>query len=75
MSKFVDQEIDPEHVWINISEGKIVLAAVLASHGVLFRGIYKLEDELISTVKDIVDLAKEDKNIRFYVLEKVKEEV
>lgn len=78
MSKFVNQEIDPEHVWINISKGKIVRAAVLSSIDTkcynLVTGVYKLEKELISTVQEMVRLAKEGKNIRFYILEEVKED-
>lgn len=71
MSKqvFVNSEITPDHVWINISKGKTVRAAVLAGCGNIYRGVYKLEDELISTVKKMVDLAKEGGNIRFYVIE------
>jgi len=78
MSKFVNQEIDPEHVWINISKGKIVKAAVLLSIDTgrynLVKGVYKLEDEAVSAVQEMVRLAKEGKNIRFYILEEVKED-
>lgn len=78
MSKFVNQEIDPEHVWINISKGKIVRAAVLSSIDTrrynLVTGVYKLEKELISTVQEMVRFAKEGENIRFYILEEVKED-
>ena len=73
MSKtvFVNQEIDPDHVWINISKGKTVRAAVLAGCGKIYRGVYKLEDEIISTVKEMIRCAEEGENIRFYVLEEV----
>lgn len=80
MSKFVNQEIDPKHVWINISEGKIVRAAVLLSvltktgFSNINMGIYKLEDETISTVKEMVRCAEEGQNIRFYIIEEVKED-
>lgn len=80
MSKFINQEIDPEHVWINISKGKIVRAAVLIS--VLNRsgfsntsmGVYKLGNESVDHVKEMVRLAKEGENIRFYVIEEVRED-
>lgn len=74
MSKFVNQEIDPEHVWINISKGKTVRAAVLIACGNIHRGVYKLEDEILSTVKEMVRWAKEGGNIRFYIIEEVKED-
>lgn len=73
MSKWVNQEINPEHVWINISKGKKVLAAVLVSmysgHINIVRGVYKLEDEAVGTVKEMVKCAEESGNIRFYILE------
>jgi len=76
MSKFVNQEIDPEHVWINISKGKLVKAAVLLSIDTgrynLVKGVYKLEDEAVRSVNEMVRLAKEGENIRFYILEEVK---
>lgn len=80
MSKYVNFEIDPDHVWINISEGNIVRAAVLLSiltnsgFSNINMGIYKIEDESIGTVKEMVRCAKEGKNIRFYILEEVKED-
>ena len=78
MSKWVNQEINPEHVWINISKGKTVRAAVLVSeysgHTNIVRGVYKLEDESISTVKEMVKCAEKSGNIRFYILELVEEE-
>lgn len=75
MSNFVNQEIDPKHVWINISKGKMVRAAILTAYGSrLLRGVYKLDEETISTVKEMVDLAKAGENIRFYILEEVKED-
>ena len=78
MSKWVSQEINPEHVWINISKGKTVRAAVLVSeysgNTNIVRGVYKLEDESISTVKEMVKCAEESGNIRFYILEELKEE-
>lgn len=75
MSKIVNQEIDPEHVWINISKDKTVRAAVLTSYGNgLIRGVYKLEAETINTVKIMVDLAKKGESIRFYIIEEVKED-
>ncbi len=74
MSKFVNQEIDPEHVWINISKGKMVRAAVLITCGNICRGVYKLEAETISTVKEMIIHAKVGDNIRFYIIEEVKEE-
>ena len=78
MSKWVSQEINPEHVWINISKGKTVRAAVLVSeysgNTNIVRGVYKLEDESISTVKEMVRFAEESGNIRFYILETVEEE-
>jgi len=83
MSKFVNQEIDPEHVWINISKGKIVRAAVLESIITkseydetyrLCRDVYKLEDEKISTVKTIIKCAEKGESVRFYVIEEVKED-
>ena len=73
MTKWVNQEINPDDVWINISKGKTVRAAVLVSmysgHTNIVRGVYKLEDEAISTVKEMVKLAEESGNIRFYILE------
>ena len=78
MSKFVNQEIDPDHVWINISKGRKVRAAVLLSISTKFSsiniGVYKLENETISTVKEMVRYAKEGENIRFYIIEEVKED-
>ena len=74
MSKYVNQEIDPEHVWINISKGKIVRAAVLTTCGNICRGVYKLEAETISTVKEMIIHAKVGDSIRFYILEEVKED-
>ena len=78
MSKFVDQEIDPEHVWINISKGKLVRGVVLSSIDTgrynLVTGVYKLEKETVSAVQEMVRLAKEGENIRFYILEEVKED-
>ena len=78
MSKFINQEIDPEHVWINISKGKTVRAAILSSIDTgrynLVTGAYKLEKEEVSTVQEMVRLAKEGENIRFYILEEVKED-
>jgi len=78
MSKFVDQEIDPEHVWINISKGKLVRGVVLSSIDTgrynLVTGVYKLEKEAVSAVQEMVRLAKEGENIRFYILEEVKED-
>ena len=78
MSKFVNQEIDPEHVWINISKGKIVRGVVLSSIDTgrynLVTGAYKLEKEEVRTVQEMVRLAKEGENIRFYILEEVKED-
>lgn len=78
MSKFVNQEIDPEHVWIDISKGKLVRGVVLSSIDTgrynLVAGVYKLEKEIISTVQEMVMLAKERENIRFYILEEVKED-
>lgn len=78
MSEWVNQEINPDDVWINISKDKTVRAAVLVSmyfgHVNIVRGVYKLEDEAISTVKEMVKLAEEGENIRFYILEEAKEE-
>lgn len=78
MSKFVNQEIDPEHVWINISKGKLVKAAVLFSIDTgrynLVRGVYNLGDEAVRSVNEMIRLAKEGENIRFYILEEAKEE-
>ena len=82
MSKYVNQEIDPDHVWINISKGKIVYAAVLTTCSNICRGVYKLEAVTISTVKEMVIHAKVGDNIinmivdniRFYILEEVKED-
>ena len=77
MSKqvFVNSEITPDHVWINISKGKTVRAAVLLNiftkpgRGNICRGVFKLEDETISTVKEMIRCAEEGENIRFYILE------
>lgn len=66
-SGFVSQEIDPEHVWINLSKGNIVCAAVLTGCGSICRGVYKLEDEIVSTVKEMVKYAEAGENIRFYI--------
>ena len=78
MSKFINQEIDPEQVWINISKGKLVKAAVLLSIDTgrynLVKGVYKLEDEAVRSVNDMIRLAKEGENIRFYIIEEVKED-
>lgn len=78
MNKYAIQEIDPDDVWINISKGMTVRAAVLihALDGLITirRGVYKLEDEAISTVNRMVRIAKEDKSIKFYILEETKEE-
>lgn len=78
MSKFVNQEIDPEHVWINISKGKLVKAAVLLTIDTgrynLVRGVYNLGDEAVRSVNEMIRLAKEGENIRFYILEEAKEE-
>lgn len=80
MSKFVNQEIDPDHVWINISKGNMIRAAVLLSrltepgHSDISMGVYKLERETIGTVNEMIRCAKEGGNIRFYILEEVKEE-
>jgi hypothetical protein len=78
MSEWVNQEINPEHVWINISKGKTVRAAALVSeysgNTNIVRGVYKLEDESISTVKEIIKCAEKSGNIRFYILEMVEEE-
>lgn len=73
-SGFTNQEIDSEHVWMNIGKGKSVRAAVLTPYGIIHRGVYKLEDETIAVVKEMVRLAGEGENIRFYILEKVKED-
>lgn len=77
MSEWVNQEINPEHVWINISKGKTVRAAVLVSeysgNTNIVRGVYKLEDESIGTVKEMIKRAEDGGNIRFYILE-LKEE-
>lgn len=80
MSKFVNQEIDPEHVWINISKGNRMRAAVLLS--ILTKsgcsninmGVYKLERETIDTVNEMIRCAKEGENIRFYIIEEIKED-
>ena len=75
MSKqvFVNSEITPDHVWINISKGKTVCAAVLVNMFSgrinIHRGVYKLEDKSISTVKEMIRYAEEGENIRFYILE------
>ena len=78
MSKtnFVNQEIDADHVWINISKGKSVRAAVLLSiitggygREDIARGVYNLEDATVSTVKEMIRCANEGENIRFYVIE------
>lgn len=80
MTKFINQEINPDHVWINISKGKIVRAAVLLSiltktgFSNINMGIYKLEDETIGTVKEMVRCAEEGGNIRFYIIEEAKED-
>jgi hypothetical protein len=78
MSKFINQEIDPEHVWINISKGMMVRAAVLLSIDTgrynLVKGVYKLEDEAVRSVNEMIRLAKERENIRFYIIEEVKED-
>lgn len=77
MSEWVSQEINPGDVWINISKGKTVRAAVLDSvysgNTNICRGVYKLEDESISTVKEMIKCAEDGGNIRFYILE-LKEE-
>lgn len=70
-SVFVNSEITPDHVWINISKGKTVRAAVLTGCGKIYRGVYKLEDEMVSTVKEMIRCAEEGENIRFYVLDTV----
>ena len=78
MSKFVNQEIEPDKVWINISKGKIVRAAVLISINTdnynTNMGVYRLDNESVSSVKAMVRLAKEGENIRFYVIEEVRED-
>lgn len=78
MSKFVNQEIEPEHVWISISEGKMVRGVILLSintdHYNTNMGVYRLDNESVSSVKNMVKLAKEGENIRFYILEEVKED-
>lgn len=80
MIKFVNQEINPDHVWINISKGKIVRAAVLTSIitksgcNNIISGVYQLEKESIGTVKEMVRCAEEGENIRFYILEEIKED-
>lgn len=78
MSEWMNQEINPEHVWINISKDKTVRAAVLVSeysgNTNIVRGVYKLEDESISTVKEMVKCAEDGGNIRFYILELKEEE-
>ena len=80
MTKFMDIEINPQHVWINISKGKIVRAAVFLSiltksgFSNINMGIYKLEEETIGTVKEMVRCAEEGENIRFYILEEIKED-
>ena len=73
---FVNQEIDADHVWINISKGKLVRAAVLLSvttggygRADIARGVYALEDATVSTVKEMIRCANEGKNIHFYVIE------
>lgn len=79
MSKtvFVNSEINPDHVWINISKGKIIRAAVLVNIfnkpgcSNINRGVYKLEDETISTVKEMIRCAEEGENIRFYIIDTV----
>lgn len=77
MNKWVNQEIKPEDVWINISKGKTIRAAVLltmySGHINIVRGVYKLEDEAITTVKEMVKCAEESKNIKFYILEVIEE--
>ena len=73
-SGFVNSEINPEHVWISISKGKTVRAAVLTPCGIIHRGVYKLENEAISTVKEMVRRTEEGENIRFYILEKIEED-
>ena len=79
MSKFVNQEIDPEHVWINISKGNRMRAAVLLSiynesGRNINMGVYKLERETIDTVNEMIRCAKEGENIRFYIIEEIKED-
>lgn len=78
MSKYVNKEIDPAQVFISISDGKTVRAAVLENICTksecgdpfrLCRDVYKLEDEKVSTVKEIVRCAEKGENIRFYILE------
>lgn len=77
MSKqvFVNSEITPDHVWINISKGKTVRAAVLVNIVTrsgcsnIASGVYKLERETIETVKEMIRCAEEGDNIRFYILE------
>lgn len=76
MSKsiFVNQEIDPECVWINISKDKIVRAAVLFTicrpvKADICIGVYTLDNESVSFVKDLIECADEGENVRFYILE------
>ncbi len=73
-SGFKNQEINSEHVWINIGKGKPVRAAVLTPCGTIHRGVYKLENEAIGTVQEMVRHAVEGENIRFYILEKIEED-
>lgn len=78
MSKFVNQEISPDHVWINISKEKDVRAAVLNNirkgcEYAVPKGVYELEDETVSFVKRLIQLAEDGENIRFYILEDVED--
>lgn len=66
------------YIWINISNGKIVRGVVLLSmytdHYNTNMGVYRLDNESVSSVKNMVRLAKEGENIRFYIIEEVKED-
>ena len=74
---FVNEEINPDNVWLCISKGKRVRAAVLFSvfnitpdgRRDINKGVYDLHDETVERVKDMIKAADNGENIRFYILE------
>lgn len=77
MKEMIAKQLAPEDIWKPLSEGKFVRAAVLDQvyriiGGNIEIGVYRLEDETIATIHDMLDAAK-NHPIVFYLIESKEE--
>lgn len=73
MKEMIAKQLAPEDIWKPLSEGKFVRAAVLDQvyrllGGNIEIGVYRLEDETIATIHDMLNEAK-NHPIVFYLIE------